>query len=315
VDSTSITARIPGNGLNTEQFELEGSPSTDASLRPSTGMLTVGAEYFSVIRVLPQAGRAFLATDGIGGTPVAVVNRGFVQSYFKGEKPVGKRVRLLDRSTPQRWLTIVGVVPDIAQTDFSHTKSEPMLYQPFRQEPQRMMHVVALTRVAPGSLGDSFRRALQTIDPDLPAREVTTLDDRLALSSWPLRVFGGMFAIFAGIALLLASVGLYAVVAHMVSQRTHEIGVRVALGASQSTILRLVFTQGMRLMGIGLAIGLGAAVGITRVLASLLVGVSPTDPLTLGTVALVLILAAVAGCAVPAHRAIRTDPVLALRHE
>ena len=172
MDSTSITARIPGNGLNTEQFELEGSPSTDASLRPSTGVLTVGAEYFNVIRVLPQAGRAFLASDGIGGTPAAVVNRGFAQSYFKGEEAVGKRVRLLTGGAPEPWLTIVGVVPDITQTDFSHTKSEPMLYQPFRQQPQRMMHIVALTRVPPGSLGDTFRRALQLIDPDLPAREV-----------------------------------------------------------------------------------------------------------------------------------------------
>ena len=132
---------------------------------------------------------------------------------------------------------------------------------------------------------------------------------------WPLRIFGSMFAIFALLALILASVGLYAVMAQAVNQRTHELGVRVALGASSAAILRMVFAQGMRQMALGLAIGLAAAFGVTRVIGALLVGVSPTDPVTFGSVALVLTLAAVAGCAVPARRATRVDPAVALRHQ
>jgi len=174
---------------------------------------------------------------------------------------------------------------------------------------------MARTRVPPVSLSQAFRREVQAIDQDLPVQRVRTLDEQLAQDYWPLRVFGAMFAIFAAIALLLATVGLYAVVAYGVNQRTHEIGVRVALGASAATILRMIFSTGMRQMAIGLAIGLAAAFGITRVLATILVGVSPTDPLTFTGVALVLIAAATLGCAIPARRAMRVDAAIALRHE
>src|SRR5260370_1376398 len=133
---------------------------------------------------------------------------------------------------------------------------EPALYVPFRQDPQRMSDILAHTRVAPASLGEAFRRTVQSLDKDLPVRDVAPLGDRLAMMLWPLRVFGGLFAIFAVVALLLASVGLYAVVAQAVNQCTHELGVRVALGASSSAILRMVFAQGMRQMAIGLAVGL-----------------------------------------------------------
>jgi len=177
------------------------------------------------------------------------------------------------------------------------------------------MAVLARTRVNAASLGNTFRREVQAIDPDLPVRDMVTLDDQLALSRWPLRVFGSMFAIFAAIALLLATVGLYAVVAYGVSQRTPEIGVRVALGASSGSILRMIFTTGMRQAAIGLVLGLAAAFGVTRVLSGILVGVSPTDPLTFGIVGAVLVTAAVLGCTLPARRAMRIDPVVALRHE
>lgn len=192
---------------------------------------------------------------------------------------------------------------------------DPTLYLPFRLEPRLWMSVMARTQVAPPPLAGPARREVQAIDQDLPVHDVQSLDDELALGYWPFRVFGAMFAIFAGIALLLATVGLYAVVAYGVNQRIHEIGVRVALGASAGTILRMVFTTGMRQMAIGLGLGIAAAFGITRVLAAILVGVSPTDLLTFAAVALVLIAAAALGCAVPARRAIRVDPAIALRHE
>jgi putative ABC transport system permease protein len=177
------------------------------------------------------------------------------------------------------------------------------------------MAVLVRTRVPPGSLGEAARRAIQSIDPDLPARDVIALDAQLAQSSWPIRVFGGMFAIFAAIALLLASVGIYAVVAHAVSRRTREIGVRVALGAARTDIVRLVFAQGMLPPAIGMVLGMAAAAAVTRVLGALLSGVSPTDPLTFSLVAALLLAVAAAGCGLPARRAMRVDPAVALRHE
>jgi putative ABC transport system permease protein len=261
------------------------------------------------------AGRAFNAADGVTGPPVVVVNRGFVETYLRGRDPLGARLRMAGGAAPQPWLTVVGVVPDLTQTDFSHAQNEPLIYLPFRQEPRRGMYLLARTRVPPASLGEACRRTVQSIDQDLPAHDVITLDAQLAQSSWPLRIFGSMFSIFAGVALLLASVGLYAVVAHMVSQRTHEIGVRVALGAARGDILRMVFAQGMRPLAIGVVLGLGAAFGVTRVLSFLLTGVSPTDPLTFTLVVTVLLAASAAGCAIPARRAMRVDPAVALRHE
>jgi predicted permease len=290
---------------------VEGSSQANAA----TGVMTVGAEYFSTIRVQPERGRPFAETDRAGAPLVAVINRSFARRYFHADNPVGRRVRLPEGNMPPPWLNVVGVVPDIVQTDLSSGDADPMLYLPFRQQPRGPMYVLVRTRVLPASLGEACRRALQTIDPDLPAMDIVTLENRLAISRWPLRVFGGILTIFGAIALLLASAGLYAVMAHVVSRRTHEIGVRIALGASHESILRMVLSQGMRPMAIGLAIGLPAAFGITRVMSSLLVGVAPTDPLTFGGAAFVLSTAAIAGCVAPAQRAMRVDPAVALRDE
>jgi ABC-type antimicrobial peptide transport system permease subunit len=159
----------------------------------------------------------------------------------------------------------------------------------------------------------AFRQAVQSLDENLPVYDVHSLDDRIAQKRLDRGIFVALFTIFAGIALLLASVGLYAVVAHSVSQRTREIGLRMAVGGTARDIVRLVFAQGLRQVVIGLIIGLIAAFGVTRVLRAVLVGVSPSDPVTFLAVAVVLMLAGVLGCAIPARRAIRVDPVVALR--
>jgi putative ABC transport system permease protein len=177
------------------------------------------------------------------------------------------------------------------------------------------MFIVGRTRVPPATLGDTFRRAAQLEDQDLPVRNLATLESQVEMRSWPLGLFGSMFAIFGAIAFGLASMGLYAVVAHSVSQRTQEIGVRLAMGANVADVLRLVFAHGMRQLAIGMAIGLAIALAVTRALGGLLVGVSPSDPLTYAAVALSLTLAGVLGCAIPARRAIRVDPAITLRHE
>jgi putative ABC transport system permease protein len=186
---------------------------------------------------------------------------------------------------------------------------------PFRQHPEGWMTIMARTQVPASSLANAFRREVAAIDPDLPVREMRTLDEDLALSRWPLRVFGSMFTIFAAASLLLATVGLYAVVAYGVSQRRQEIGIRMALGASAGSILRMVVASGIRQTALGLSLGMLASFGITRVLNVILVGVSPTDPVTFGLVGGILVASAIFGCAVPARRATRVDAAVALRQE
>jgi ABC-type antimicrobial peptide transport system permease subunit len=177
------------------------------------------------------------------------------------------------------------------------------------------MSIMARTLVPPNSLGTAFRKEVAALDQDMPIYNLRSLEERLNINNWSQRIFGSLFGIFALIALVLASVGLYAVIAHSVSQRTQEIGLRMALGASSSTILQLVFSQGMTQVIIGLVIGIAAAIGLTRALESLLIQVTPADPLTLIAVGVVLTGAAMLGCLIPALRAMRVDPVVALRHE
>jgi putative ABC transport system permease protein len=178
-----------------------------------------------------------------------------------------------------------------------------------------VMFIAARTRVPPATLTDAFRKEVQQIDPDLPVYDVDTLDARVSRNRLEVGAMGAVFSVFALVALVLASVGLYAVVAHAVSQRTREIGVRMALGGSESQIIKLVFAQGMGQVAIGLAIGLPAAFGVARVLRSILVDVAPGDPVTFAGVTLVLMSAAFLGCMLPARRAARVHPVDALRHE
>ena len=315
VQAAAIASNLPLQGAMGRPYEIEGTPPVDSRTRPTTGALTIDARYFAALDVRPILGRAFTSSDGVAGVPVAVVNQKFAARSWPGQDPIGRRLRFMKNDTPQAWVTIVGVVSDIAQSQMSQRDRDPLVYIPFRQEPQLGMAVLARTHVPPESLGEAFRRQVQAIDADLPVFALQTLDERLRLQNWPYRVFGGLFAIFAGIALLLASVGLYAVIANSVNQRTQEIGIRLAMGATSANVLALVFTQGMRQLAMGLGVGLVAAFGITRVIRGLLLDISPTDPITFITVSLVLIIAATLGCAIPARRAMRVDPVVALRHE
>jgi putative ABC transport system permease protein len=189
------------------------------------------------------------------------------------------------------------------------------VYLPFKQRPAIGVAVLARTKTPPGQLASAFRREINALDSDIPIFNLWTMDERLLRNYWFQQIVGVLFLIFAGIALLLASVGLYAVIANSVSQRTQEIGVRMAMGATARGILRLVFVQGMRQMAIGLAIGLAGALALSRVLQSVLTNVSPNDPVTLGGASVILVLAAALGCLIPARRAMSVDPVVALRHE
>ncbi len=316
VDAESIASMLPTGGSINYRYQLEEAPPVDEQRRPTLSALIIGSDYFKAVGVHALRGRVFIESDGVAGPPVIIVNQRFAEKFWPHDDPVGKRLRLFQTATPEPWLTVAGVVPDILQNNDANNEHDPLIYIPYRQKPQRDMSIVAHTRVPPASLGTAFRQAVQSIDQDLPVYRLQTMDERLAQNSWQWRVFGGLFAIFAGIALMLASVGLYAVIAHNVSQRTQEIGVRMALGASSASIHRMVFGHGLRQLAIGLIAGLGAAFGVTRILKTLLAGnVSPTDPVTFAAATLILATAALLGCWIPARRAMGVDPIVALRHE
>jgi predicted permease len=317
VEVSSISITMPTGGAIDYPYELEGRPPVDEKQRPKLNLLVISPDYFRAMDVKPLRGRFFTPSDGTTGPPVTIVNQRFAEKFWPGEEPLGKHVRIFDRNTAQPWLTVVGVVPNILQNleNANMCDHDPLIYVPYRQKPMRDMSLMARTLVPPNSLATAFRKEVAALDQDMPLYNLRSLEERLDINNWAQKVFGSLFGIFALIALVLASVGLYAVIAHSVSQRTQEIGLRIALGASGPTILQLVFSQGMTRVIIGLVIGLGAAIGLTRALGFLLVQVSPGDPTTLIGVALVLTAAAVLGCLIPALRAMRVDPVVALRHE
>jgi len=314
VESVAIANFLPTGGSSSFRYELEGAIS-DPQRRPSLSALIVSPGYFHVMSVGILQGRDFTEADGVSGTPVAIVNQRFATLSWPGQDPLGKRLRLYPGNAPEAWLTVVGLVPNIVQNENSPSQVDPLIYLPYRAKPQPDMAIVARTRVPPGTLGTAFRREIQAADSDLPIYNLWTLEERLQRNYWFYQVIGILFAIFAGIALLLASVGLYATMAHSVSQRTQEIGVRMAMGATGDSILRLVFMDGMRQLAIGLVLGLAAAFAVMNVLKSVLVQVSPADPGTFVIASAILIAAALLGCWLPARRATRVDPMVALRYE
>jgi predicted permease len=310
---------MPTGGSLTYPYEIEGQPPVFKNGQ-NDSVIVISPDYFRAMDVRILRGRAFTEADGAAGLPVTIVNARFAEKFWPGRDPIGKRLRIFEDETlgikrPGLWMTVVGVAPNILQNDVEAHQFDPLIYIPYRQKPMRDMALMARTRVSPSTLIPAFRHEAQVIDEDMPLYNVRTLEERLAINYWQQGVFGTLFGVFATIALVLASVGLYAVISHSVSQRTQEIGVRMALDASGNDILSMVFAQAMRQVSIGLGVGLLAALGATRVLNSLLAHVSPTDPTTFVLISLVLGAAATLGCLIPARRAMAVDPVIALRSE
>jgi putative ABC transport system permease protein len=318
VQISSIAEFMPTGGSRNQPFEMNGATPVDERARPTAGVEVVSADYFRAMGVKLLRGRGFTERDGAAGSQVAIVNRRFAETFWPDQDPIGKRVRTFDGNRPEAWLTVVGIAPDIVQNLPGANAARPMttlLYVPYRQKPIRDMALLVRTTVPPNGLATAIRREVASVDENMALFLLRSLEDRLDTNHWAQRVFGTLFASFALIALVLAAVGLFGTVGHSVSRRTPEIGLRMALGASPSQILKLVVTQGTQPLWIGLAIGIAASIGLTRGLAVLLVNVSPTDPLTFTAVCAVLIAAAALGCLIPARRAMRVDPAIALRNE
>lgn len=313
VESTAIVSRLPLGGFSIVPFEFEKGV-TDAQRAPTVAAIVAGPDYFRAMRVHPR-GREFVESDGVGGPPVALVNESFVRKYSPGREAIGKQIRVFRNGVPRDWMTVVGIVPDILQNFQRPLEHDPLVYVPYAFEPQREMFVVSRSSTATAAALERFRAVVKELDPNLAIYDAGTLEESLARNRLQSTLLGGMFTVFATIALALAAVGLYAVIARSIQQRTQEIGVRMALGGTRGAILKLVFAQGLRPMLIGLAIGLPCAMAVTRVLRMALIGVSPGDPLTFMLAVLALALAGVLGCVVPARRALGIEPTVALRYE
>lgn len=315
VESVAFTGALPSWGSGRFGYQLADAAAPGSSTnRPIVHALKVSPAYFSTLQARVLAGRDFSAADTLSSPPVALVNQLFAARAWPGQEALGKRVQLFTDQTPGPWLTVAGVVSDIVQNDQNRQRADPEIYLPFGQGPDPIVWVLARTHVRPAGVTASFRRAVQTVDAEVPLYGPFPLAERLE-RFWDSRFYGALFLIFAAVALLLASIGLYTVVAHTVSRRTQELGVRMAMGATSRDILRLVLRQGMLPVGAGLAIGLASSFGVNRILKAAVVDISPSDPLTLLAASSLLILAAALGCLIPALRAMQVDPVLALRHE
>jgi putative ABC transport system permease protein len=317
IHSSTLTTNVPLLGGFVRSLEVEGHAPAAGDTKPVVTMLTIGDTYFETLSLRLTRGRALNSGDGLPGHEAAVVNQRFAAMYFPNDDPIGRRILLTtDPPTPgAAWTTIVGVAPNVRQRDIRDPRPDPVVYLPYRADPQRQATLLVRTFADPAKVTASVRDALRVVEPDLPLFRIETMDQTLARQRWQYQVFGSMFGVFAAIALILSSVGLYAVTAYSVTQRTQEIGIRMALGARPSSMLWMVLRRALIQLAIGLPIGIAGAFGVGKILQSLLVQTAAGDPLTLALVVALLVAVAILACLWPARRAARLDPMLALRYE
>lgn len=312
VRHAAMVSSAPGLDAAQEQIELEHAPVADPKHRPSVSFVAQSPGYLEAIHLRLSEGRDFNAMDGGPQRGAAIVTRDAAAHFWPGQDPLGKRFRLYDdQNKPTEWLTVVGVSANMVQQMFADDP-RPLIFLPYRQEGWNSM---CLMVEASGDPSSAIRAAVQKQDVELPVRDVSTLNAALEHRTWFLRVFGKIFGSFALIGLVMAAVGIYAVIAHASNRRTQEIGVRMALGASVHNILILMMKRGLWQIGAGLVLGLGLAIPGARLLRSALMGVLAADPMVFVVVAAVLASVGVFACWLPARRAAALDPVKAIRYE
>ena len=323
VTSAAVAYQTPFAYGELRRVSIDGR-KTAPEVSPTVTYLYVGPRYFETLGVQPIRGRAFTPTDGRAGFESAIVNQRFAAMFFPGEDPLGKRIQLTGAvrsafsAAPSAggaavWLTIVGVSPAVPQR--LDDERDPVVYVPYRGEPEPVRSASLLLRGQPGvDVVAPVREEIRRLEPDMALYMTFSMGQIFGFVSWAQRVFGDIFALLACIALVLSSVGLYAVTAYGVTERTHEIGVRMALGAQRAQLVWLFVRQTALHLIIGLTLGVAGALAGGRLLQSVLIRTSPRDPVVLAAVGALLGIVAIAAAAMPARRAAAVDPAVALRH-
>jgi predicted permease len=317
VRSASFTTFAPlslADYRNQSVYVPDQPPARDA-YQPSALYAVVGTRYFETMGVPLLAGREFAEQDRVGGADVAVVNETFVRQFFPGLTPaeaIGQRYSNNDKDT--RFIRIIGVARDGKYWTVGESP-QPFVWTALAQNPRSRLSLMAQTDGEPQALLNAVRGTIQALDAKLPVSNARTLNEHLGSAFMPVRLAAATLGSFGLLALLLAAIGIYGVTAYSVAQRTRELGIRLALGADSRAIVRLIVRQGMWLTIAGLALGLAGALLLTRLMKGVLYGVSATDPLTFGLIALLLAIVALLACWIPARRAAKVDPMIALRQE
>lgn len=292
-------------------FSIPGRPPERNFLDSFAAHFGVTPDYFRTMGIPILTGREFTEKDQTNATPVVIVNDRLAKHYWPAESPLGKRVTVMGESTTRE---VVGVVGDVRQMGLE-SDVQKAVYLPAAQSQVPLAFIAIRTDQKTALMVDTIRREVAALDPNLPLYDVKTMDQRLAKSTAQRRFSAVLLGLFGSLAFVLATVGIFGVVGYTVTQRTHEIGVHVALGAQRRDVLRLVLGQGLNLTLIGVAVGVGASFALTRVIKSLLYSVSPTDPITFASVSVLIAVVALLACYIPARRAMKVDPMVALRYE
>jgi len=317
VRSTGAVMGLPLAGMNFNiSFEIVGRPPVPLALQPAIEVRVATADYFNTIGQRLKRGRLFTNDDREGSPRVALLSESAARQYFPSEDPIGKTIKLgWGKGGPDRaGGEIVGIVADV-KNDGLNESGTPEMYLPYRQWPVSLMSIVMRTTTPPETLVEAARREVYAVDPNLPLASVRTLDQIVATSISQPRFYMLILTIFASVALALAAIGIFGVLSYAVAQRTREIGIRMALGARERSVVQLVIRQAMALVVTGEIIGTIGALLLSKTMARMLFGVTPTDPTTFAGGAFVLIAVALLASYVPARRAARVDPIIALRAE
>ncbi|HKP85675.1 MAG TPA: ABC transporter permease, partial [Blastocatellia bacterium] len=313
--SAAISISLPPNGLEvSDNFSIEEHPTPAGESDPIAPVVFVSPKYFTTLGVPLLRGRYFTENDRDEAPPVVIINEAMARQYFGAEDPIGKRFKQGTLAGGNPWMEIVGVVGNVKYTGLE-AKEEPAFYLPHQQNPIRFMYLIVRGDSDPTALLPSIRSEVWSLDKDLPVARVRTMEQLLSESVAQPRFRTLLLAVFAGVALLLAAVGIYGVMSYSVTQRTHEMGIRMALGANPGDIVKMVVGQGLKLALVGAGAGLAGAYGATRLLESLLFDVSATDTMTFAVIPALLTGITLLASYIPARRATRIDPMVALRYE